>query len=247
MISVFDHYSVHVEEIAPRTYRLGSAGVFAETFPGLPTAGFSVTSDRRRALSREEIQFLTWDHPLVTGALDLLLGSEQGNSSFARWPDSKIAGLYLEAIYLIECVAPSHLHVDRFLPPTPMRVVVDHRGNDVANTATPEILARQLKRGNLSALLDQRSLLEDLVPELIGKAREIAQSHIPELVKQARLEMNTQLDHEIQRLRELRKINLSVRAEEIELLEGQQRAIEQQLTHTRLRLDALRWIQRGPV
>src|SRR5262249_51719568 len=81
MLRVFDQYSIDVEEIAPRTYKLGSAGVFAESFPGLPAEGVAVTSDRKRALVREDVQFLTWDHPLVAGALDLLLGSEKGNCS----------------------------------------------------------------------------------------------------------------------------------------------------------------------
>src|SRR5581483_4256570 len=78
MLSVFDFFSIHVEEIAERTYKLGSAGVLADSFPGLPASGFTVTCDRERALAREDLQFLTWDHPLVNGALDLLLGSERG-------------------------------------------------------------------------------------------------------------------------------------------------------------------------
>src|SRR5207253_4652304 len=125
MLAVFDHYSLNVEELAHRTYKLGSAGVLADSFPGLPAEGLTVTCDRARALVREDIQFLTWDHPLVTGAMDLLLGSEKGNSSIALWRDSKTAGLYLEVIYVIECVAPPYLHVDRFLPPTPLQVMID--------------------------------------------------------------------------------------------------------------------------
>src|SRR5262249_50173712 len=81
MLAVFELYSIDVEEIAPRTYKLGSAGVFVDSFPGLPAEGVTVTCDRQRALVREDVQFLTCDHPLVTGAFDLLLGSERGNSS----------------------------------------------------------------------------------------------------------------------------------------------------------------------
>jgi ATP-dependent helicase HepA len=121
MLRVFDQYSIDVEEIAPRTYKLGSAGVFSDSFPGLPAQGVAVTCDRKRALVREDVQFLTWDHPLVTGALDLLLGSEKGNCSL----DETGNGLSMEAVYVLECVAPPHLHIDRFLPPTPIRVVVE--------------------------------------------------------------------------------------------------------------------------
>lgn len=247
MIAVFDHFSIHVEEVAPRTYQLGSAGVFAESFPGLPTGGLTVTCDRKRALAREEIQFLTWDHPLVTGALDLLLGAEKGNCSLARLPDAKVAGLYLETIYLLECIAPPALHVDRFLPPTPLRVVVDHRGKDVGISIPAELLTRQLKTGEGAALLEQPEFRDELLPDLIEKAEAAARQQMPGIIAQARKEMSLQLEHEIARLKELQKVNRSVRAEEISALVQQQQALDQQLRSARLRLDAIRLIQRGPV
>ncbi len=246
MIAVFDHYSIHVEELTHRTYQLGSAGIFADSFPGLPTEGLTVTSDRQRALAREDVQFLTWDHPLVTGAIDLLLGSEQGNSSFARWPDARTAGVYLEAIYLVECIAPPPLHVDRFLPATPLRVLVDHQGDDAGNVITPELLTRHLKKGDAYHLLDRAEFREDLFPKLMEKAQDFASRQVPGIIARARQEMNAQLGHEIERLRELKKINRSVREEEIDLLIGQQRALDQHLLSARLRLDSLRLIQRGP-
>ena len=245
MLAIFDEYSIHVEELVPRTYRLGSAGVFAESFPGLPTEGFTVTSDRRRALAREEIQFLTWDHPLVTGALDVLLGSEKGNCSFARWPDAKVAGLYLEAIYLVECLAPPPLHVDRFLPPTPIYVIVDHRGSDVGASIKPDTFAGLLRAGDIYALLELPDLREELLPGLIRKAEQIARQLIPRMIAQARHEMNVQLNGEKVRLCELQKINRSVRTEEIATLAEQHRALDQHLASARLRLEAIRMIQRG--
>lgn len=246
MLAVFDHFAIHSEELAPRTYQLGSAGVFADSFPGLPTEGLTVTCDRSRALAREEVQFLTWDHPLVTGALDSLLGSDTGNSSFAKWPDAKTAGLYVEAIYLLECIAPSGLHVDRFLPPTPVRVLVDHRGNDVSQSIPAAMLTRHLKNAEAYALLEQAELREDLLPQLIEKAQGFAGRQVPLLITEARKMMNAQLEHEITRLKELQKVNRSVRAEEIAALEQQQQALDQHLRNARLRLDAIRLIQRGP-
>jgi ATP-dependent helicase HepA len=247
MTAVFDHFSIHVEELSPRTYQLGSAGVFAESFPGLPTEGLTVTCDRQRALAREEVQFLTWDHPLVTGALDLLLGAGKGNSSFAKWPDAKVAGIYVEAIYLLECITPPALHVDRFLPPTPLRVLVDHRGNDVGSAIAPELLTRHLKNGEAYALLEQPELREELLPSLIEKAQGFASREVSGLIAHARKAMNAQLEHEITRLKELQRVNRSVRAEEILALEQQQQALDQHLQNARLRLDTIRLIQRGPV
>jgi ATP-dependent helicase HepA len=246
MISVFERFFVQVEEIGSRTYRLGSAGMFAECFPGLPTDGLTVTCDRRRALEREEMQFLTWDHPLVTGGLDLLLGSEQGNSAFAIWPDEQTRGLYLEAIYVLECIAPAALHVDRFLPPTPVRVLVDHRGSDAGDSVTRERFARHLQPGNPGPLFERPELRAELVPALMARTKEIATAHAAGVVAGARAEMAKQVGHEIARLEELRKVNRTVRAEEIELLVKQRQALDRLLSGARLRLDAIRLIQRGP-
>jgi ATP-dependent helicase HepA len=234
MLSVFEHYSIQVQDLADRTYRLGSAGVLADSFPGLPAEGFTVTCDRARALAREDIQFLTWDHPLVTGALDLLLGSEKGNSSFAEWSGNQQEGLYLEAVYLLECVAPPELHVDRFLPPTPVRVLVDQSGKE--NDERPV-----LQSGDVHALPEELDLHE-LIPFLIQNAEAIARRRVSGIVENARKETRAQLENEIRRLAELKKVNRSVRREEVDLLAFQQRALDEHLSAARLRLDAMRVI-----
>jgi len=214
MLSVLDHYAIPVEEIGFRTYRLGAAGALVDSFPGLPAGGFTITSDRDRALQREDIQFLTWDHPLVTGALDLILSSEKGNCSVVRTRDAAGSGVELEAIYVLECVAPGALHIDRFLPPTPIRVRVDQRAGEA-------------------------------LPQLIQRSLEMANRDVPAIVARARQEMAGQLDYEIARLRQLRKVNRSVRREEIDLLVDQRGVLDEELSRARLRLDAVRVIQRG--
>lgn len=238
MLSVFDQYSLNVEEIAPRTYKLGSAGVLTDAFPGIPADGVGVTCDRRRALAREDLQFLTWDHPLVTGALDLLLGSEKGNCSLARLAKAKKRGLLVETVYVLECLAPPHFHADRFLPPTAVRIVVDHQGNEMANAFSSDMLATERDH----AIVEDPEVREELLPDLLAKADAFAQAKVPPLVNEARKNMNAQMNHEIARLKELRKVNRSVRREEIELLASHQHALDHHLTAARLRLDAIRLI-----
>lgn len=247
LLTVFDHYNLQVEELWPRTYRLGSAGVFADSFPGLPAEGLTVTADRQRALAREDWQFLSWDHPLVTGALDLLLGSEQGNSSVAHWPDQRVRGLYLEAVFVLECIAPPELHVDRFLPPTPIRVLVDHTGKDESATWDAEGFSRRLQAGDVHALLDLPGLRDDVLPELVEHADTLANQRVPVLVAQALAQVNGQLGREITRLAALQRVNPNVRPEEVAALVRQQTALVEHVRAARIRLDAVRLIRRGPV
>jgi ATP-dependent helicase HepA len=99
-------------------------------------------------------------------------------------------------------MAPPHLHIDRFLPPTPIRVTV--------------------------------------AGDVTGESEEVARRRVPGIIKQAHEAMMMQLGHEIGRLEALRKINPSVRVEEIDLLREQRRLLDEHLSGARLRLDALR-------
>ncbi len=244
LLAALEQASIQVEEIAPRTYNLGSAGVLEDAFPGLPPGGLTVTCDRARALAREDLQFLTWDHPLATGALDLILGSEKGNSCFARWPDT-VSALYLEAVYVIEVVAPPHLHADRFLPPTPIRVLVDHQRQDLSLELPRAAYAGALQETAATALLDQPGFRETLLPRMIATAQSLARQKLPERIARARKAMAARLGPEQARLEALQKINPAVRPEEITLLARQREELDQHLAKARLRLDGLRLIQRG--
>ena len=76
MNRIFDHFSVTVDDIDTRYFRLTPGQLFTDSFPCLPK-GTIVTCDRTRALAREDIDFLTWDHPMVRGAIDLTLSSRK--------------------------------------------------------------------------------------------------------------------------------------------------------------------------
>lgn len=244
LVAVLDQAGVGVEEVAPRTYTLGSLDLLQDAFPGLPSDGLTLTCDRARALEREDLAFFTMDHPLMTGALDLVLGSEKGNSSFSHWPDT-VSALYLEAIFVLECVAPPALHVDRFLPPTPLRVLVDHQRQDLSRVLPRSGYVKRLKDMESQSLLEQPGFREGLLPRMISRAHGLAQHRVPMLIEKARQSMSELLGQERERLIALQALNPAVRPEEIALLEAQQGALDECLGNARLRLDALRVIHRG--
>jgi ATP-dependent helicase HepA len=127
-----------------------------------------------------------------------------------------------------------------------VRVLLDHRGTDVSAAIARDLLARNHQAGDAYALLDQPEFREGILPALIEKSLQAAERIAPGIIAQARGEMASQLGHEFQRLVDLQQVNRSVRSEEIELLAQQRRSLEEQLVHARLRLDAIRIIQRGP-
>jgi len=245
LLAVLDQAGIPVEEVAPRTYHLGSAGVLAESFPGLSAEGLTLTCDRARTLIREDLPFLSWDHPLMNGALDLVLSSEKGNSCFVRWPDAQTKALYLEAIYVLEALAPPALHADRFLPPTPLRILVDHQGRDQSRNLPRAAYLRQLEEANPGTLMEQPGFRDGLLPRLMSSAQRLAQGRIPGLIEKVRKTASQQLREEEARLRALQRLNPAVREDEIQLLASHREQLDAHLAAARLRLDALRIIHRG--
>lgn len=250
MQRIFDHFGVAAENIGPRTYRLSRGHLFTDAFPALPEDGAVATFDRPTALAREDIDFLTWDHPMVRGAIDLLLGSEQGNSSIAVLPEptgseSAASPLLVEAIFMLESVAPLSLHVDRFLPPTPIRVVVDMSGNDCGESLSHETINARGRDEDAFRLRQQPQLLQSLVPEMLRSAEGIAGERKSAILESALQEAHARLDGEAARLKELRKVNPNVRDDEIELAEQMIERTTKHIAKAHLRLDAVRLVLRG--
>ncbi|HEU5125354.1 MAG TPA: RNA polymerase-associated protein RapA [Verrucomicrobiae bacterium] len=246
LLDVFDHFGVHVEELAPRTWQLNPQGVTTDSFPSIPAEGMIATCDRRRALSREEVGFLTWDHPMVTGAMELLLGAETGNCSFAVLPAANERTMLLELIFVLETIAAPQLHADRFLPPTPIRLVVSHRLEDVTAAFSETDWQRKLQKGSPYKLTENADIARRTLPTMFEKAELLAEAQASALREAAIKEMNHLLGRKVQRLQTLARVNDHIRPQEIQLAQAQQTELAIALQQSRLRLDSLRLIWKGP-
>ncbi len=58
-----------------------SEQMMVPSYPGLPADGCTLTFDRDTALSREDVQFVSWEHPIVRGGIDLLLSENIGTTA----------------------------------------------------------------------------------------------------------------------------------------------------------------------
>jgi ATP-dependent helicase HepA len=181
---------------------------------------------------------------MVRGSMDLILSSEKGNSSFVIWPLKGREGppVLIEAIYILECVAPSRLHVDRFLPPTPIRVVVDMNGINLSDTYSHELINNNTRDEEAFRLQKNPEMLHSLIPEMLKSARRFARDNKSELLENAMHEAHAHLDGEARRLRELKEINANVREEEINIAENVIQEITRHIAKAHLRLDSVRLI-----
>lgn len=245
MLSVFEQFGIEVEDLAPRTYLLHPQQGNAMAFPALPDEGMGITFDRLRGLSREEMGFLTWDHPMVTGAIDMVLGSGMGSASFGRIKGGGTAGLLLEAIFVLETAGAMGKGVDRFLPHTPLRVVVDHSGTEVTTQFSVDLLDANLRPGQIDELLGIEAVTETLLPAMLEAATQLAEQMAAAEMAKALKRMQHMLDPEIERLQALQRINAQVRATEIELAQAERAMLASRIAEARIRLDAVMLIQRS--
>jgi len=242
MTKVFAHFYMEMEDIAARTYFLQPASVIAESFPSIPSEGIAVTFDRKRALSREDIGFLTWDHPMATGSIDMVLSSGTGSASFGILHGTNSPGVLLEFLFVLETTSEQSIYVDRFLPNTPLRIVVDHTGKEVTDRYSVESFDKKLAPGSIDVLLENDMIVETILPNMISTATQIAKKKgIIEITKGLQ-RMNQTLNHEIDRLRTLQIKNKNIRPEEIQIALTEQLTLATLIKNARVRMDAIQLI-----
>jgi len=186
---------------------------------------------------------MSWDHPVARTALELLLTSEAGNSSFGVWEGAPVKGILLESYAVVECIAPAALHSDRFLPVTPIRVQVDHTGED--QTDVYRVSADQLRSGDLHKLLSQDTFRRKILPMMLDRCHKLAAAQLQGVVDTALEESDAKLGLEVDRLVALKEINDHVSQNEIDALRQQQDELHHVISKARLRFDAVRviWCQ----
>ncbi|MFT3784451.1 MAG: RNA polymerase-associated protein RapA [Nibricoccus sp.] len=245
LLTLLDHFGVRVKEDENGDVFLDPSHAYIEGFPSIPADGMLATFERRRAATREDIRFLSADHPLVQDAIDLLVHSQAGMTAFS-WIAANKPNLMLEAIFLLEAVAESRWHVDQFLAPTPVRVVIDLRGRDLTEERDAVAIAEESEDGDIHRFLERPEFSATLLAQMIETATKAADVRAQTLKKTAEKKAQEVLSADLKRLVELRAVNDHVRPEEIELARAQIEHTRGAIAEARLRLDSLRLILEGP-
>ncbi len=238
---VFDAYGVAVEEHSDHCYILRPGEHMRTQFPELPEDGVTVTLNRGIGLAREDMQFLTWEHPMVRGAMDLILNSKHGNAalSLVRHPELEAGQLLLETVYLLECAAPKRLQIGRFFPPTVLRFLFDQEGNDLS-TLPFEDLAEQPQQLDREHALDLVRSRQKLINRLIQQAEQKARAQMPGIIGESAKKMLDTMTTELKRLAALRRVNPNVRQEELDQLKENAIEMNNCIQAAHLRLDSVR-------
>ncbi|OOF39500.1 RNA polymerase-binding ATPase [Rodentibacter rarus] len=244
-LNLFDIIGLEQEDLGENSIVLTPTGtMLIPDFPGLKDEGVTVTFDRPLALAREELEFLTWDHPMIRQGIDLIASGDLGKAAMALLINKQLpAGtLLLELIYIVETQSPKGLQLNRFLPPTPIRLLLDNKGNNLAEQVAFDTLHSKLKplgRDIANKMIKMaRPTLEQLFALGEKQIRPLAQRYID----QAQTLAEQTLSAEINRLQALQKVNKNIRQSEIEILTAQRNQSLEALAKATWRLDSLRVI-----
>ena len=145
---------------------------------------------------------------------------------------------------MLETSTQQGIYVDRVLPNTPLRIVVDHNGNDVTDAYPVETFDRKLIPGQTDALLENETIMETLLPDMISVATKIAEQQITKEIASGLQRMNLTLNHEIDRLKILQKKNKNIRPEEIQIALNEQLTLTSLIKDSRVRMDAIQLIRK---
>lgn len=243
MENIFDQFGVEQEHHSANSVVLRPGEHMTEhSFPGLPEDGLTATYQRELALSREDFHYLTWEHPMVTGVMDMVLSGEYGNTAFCtmKLAPFKAGTILLETIFTTSCPAPRALQLHRYLPLTTTRVVVDSKGNDLSGLLTEKHFN---KLGQRVQMLVAQDFIRHTRPQLIamiGQAEKLAANLESSIIETAKAQMQSLQESELQRLRALAQVNPNIRQAEIDHLVEKTDEMEHYLAATHLKLEALR-------
>ncbi|MBM4304135.1 MAG: RNA polymerase-associated protein RapA [Deltaproteobacteria bacterium] len=240
----FNYFGVEMDKLdSAGAFKLAAHSLtFVESFPGLTASGeLSGTFDRTRALVQEELALLTWEHPVVQGALSLILEADVGRFtagivSGVKSPDP----LLLELIHVIQPTAPAHFEIERDLPIQVIKTYINVDGESVSPS-------KALEGASFQAL--NPTLVEQLMPILrqrlnqsMEKANKIVVKNSTPVVEHAMRTYQNRMAEEINRLKHLSTINPLISKDEVVAAETKLKKGLTALKSTQPRLDSIRLI-----
>ena len=232
------HHSADSIVVMPSDHMLG------QSLPGLPEDGLTATYSRRRALSREDMRFFTWEHPLVVAAMEQIANGDFGSTTVCtlKLPPLKPGTLLFEGMFTVYCPAPKVMQLGRYIPQSVVRVVVDESGKDFSQILTEAHFAKLCQRVKRRTAVDMVKHVRTQVDTLVAHAEMIAEAQQTELIAEAQRRMAEGQNAELERLQALAAVNSSIRSEEIDYLRESMELSQNYLAHAQLKLDALRLI-----
>jgi ATP-dependent helicase HepA len=212
---------------------------------GLPLGeedGMTLTFERELALSREDIEFITHEHPLMRAIYELASTSTFGNTTVGMLKSAAMPQgmIMLEVNFRVEAIAPKVLNLPSTLPAQNIRVFISEQGSDLSERISSEMIMPHIERLDKNRARQVIKVRCDVIEKRYYEAEAIARQQLAAIGEQASSRFSQQWSREVKRLKHLQTINPNVRPAEIERLEQLQAQGEQALATLSLVPDSIR-------
>ncbi|CAM3878275.1 RNA polymerase-associated protein RapA [Vibrio aquimaris] len=221
-----------------------SEHMMVPSYPGLPYEGATITFDRNTALSREDMNFISWEHPMIQGGIDLLMSEGVGTAAVSLLKNKAlpVGTMLLELVYKVDAQAPKRSGISRFLPATPIRLMLDGKGSDLSEQVEFESFNRQLSPVGRHMATKLVSSVQPQVHQMITAGEELVMDKVAAVREQAQRDMKASLNTELERLQALKAVNPNIRDEELSAIEQQISQLDSYIAKAQYQLDSLRLI-----
>lgn len=242
---IFDYYGVDYEDYDDTGSLLvkGDSLSFIEEFPlAKKDEDITLTFNRRTALAREEMLFLTLDHPLIEASFDHIIQHNEGVASICRWDHSPFGkGALIQLSLIIEAKGKKELQLDRYLPLTVKSIVFNHKSEPIAPDKLKDknkFLREVTDKSFLAKIGDLKPIIMPPIEKILTKLG----GWLEQEKEKAKTLAREKTQHEIDRLTHLSEINPIVSAKEVQALKDFQAEILKAISGASCRIDAIRVI-----
>ena len=209
--------------------------------PHLPEDGFMATTNRDVALARDDVQFLSWEHPFIDQALELITSGPAGNAAvgYIDNHDFNTGDCFIQLQFAARCPAPRALQIERFLPTNAMHLSMTPRGDLKVNEPELGEFVLPLKRGTARGLVEQK---EAQVRPLISKLEKMGMGQLDKMIARAEGKAEAAYSERTARLKALSKHNPAISESMIQAVENEAADVMNAIRNAQLVLDSVRLV-----
>lgn len=239
---VFDQFGVDSDFHSEYSFVISPSDHMHENFPGLREEGNTITFDRNKALRREDMEFISWEHPMVTESMERIHQGEFGNTALAVISIDNLSKgtLFVETWYALNIIANKQLQLERYLPIHPTRFLLDNNGKNFSDHLSYETTQSLCNSVPKKIALSIAEKTRTLTQALIEQSQKLADQQLEAIKASAMQKMQDDLGKELARLKALQKVNKSIRDDEIDYIQKRIDLSAEQIGRANFQLQAIR-------
>jgi ATP-dependent helicase HepA len=242
VLEILEHLHVNIKNGTVRGTWIvkPGEGMKVAEIPGLPEEGITVTGDREIALTREDVQFISIDHPLTQTILEIYLDSNEGQIQFSTGKGA-LKGIFFEAIFRWESPQNPKWQLAPYYTDKYFHVCVDKQGKSSARYIE-EIENGDLNEGSGSILPKLEEMLIEDFSTIEKGLEKSAKKHGKKMAEETLAKSTTVINSEIQRLKVLQKVDPERVGKRLMVLKRFVSEIEDASKSYSVQLDSLRMV-----